>query len=299
MKNAQRRARTLVEALPYLQAFHKQTVVIKYGGAAMVDANLKKSFAIDIALLKQVGINPVVVHGGGPQIGQVLKKIGKESYFVQGMRVTDSETMDVVEMVLAGLVNKEIVANINRAGIKAVGLSGKDGGLISAKKLEITHDAPELHAPEIIDLGHVGEVSKVDTDILNLLDTNHFVPIIAPIGYDAVSDTSYNINADMAAAAIAAAVGAAKVIFLTDVAGVLDADGELCSQLSLTETEAMIANGIISGGMIPKVKCCMSAIEKNVPQAHIIDGRVPHAILLELFTYEGVGTVFENESSAI
>ncbi|MDX8377297.1 MAG: acetylglutamate kinase [Mariprofundales bacterium] len=297
MKNAQRRARTLVEALPYLQAFNKQTVVIKYGGAAMVDANLKKSFAIDIALLKQVGINPVVVHGGGPQIGQVLKKIGKESQFIQGMRVTDSETMDVVEMVLAGLVNKEIVANINRAGIKAVGLSGKDGGLICAKKLELTHDAPELHAPEIIDLGHVGEVSKVDTDILNLLDSNHFVPIIAPIGYDAISDTSYNINADMAASAIAAAVGAAKVIFLTDVAGVLDADGELCSQLSLIETEAMIKSGIINGGMIPKVKCCMSAIEKNVPQAHIIDGRVPHAILLELFTDEGVGTVFENEDS--
>lgn len=292
MKHAQAVAGTLVEALPYLQRFADQTIVIKYGGHAMVEEELKASFATDITLLKQVGINPVIVHGGGPQIGQLLKKIGKQAEFIDGMRVTDSETMDIVEMVLAGLVNKEIVANINKAGGKAVGLSGKDGGLICARKLKIERNAPELNVPEIIDIGHVGYVHSVNAGILRLLEHDRFIPVIAPVGYHKADGQSYNINADLVASAIAAELGAAKLILLTDVAGVLDKDKQLCSSLSTGQTREMITDGTIAGGMIPKVQCCLDAVAAGVGQAHIIDGRVPHALLLEILTDAGVGTVF-------
>jgi len=292
VKHVTSRAETLIEALPYLQRFAGQTVVIKYGGNAMVEESLKSSFAMDITLLKQVGINPVVVHGGGPQIGQVLAQVGKEAKFVNGMRVTDSETMDVVEMVLAGRVNKEIVANINRAGGKAVGLSGKDGGLICARKMHMKKDAPELDVPEIIDLGHVGQVHKIHTGILNLLEQDRFVPVIAPVGYHKSEGQSYNINADLVAGAIAEALGAEKLILLTDVAGVLDANKQLCSSFTAEKAREWMADGVISGGMIPKVNCCLDAVESGVGRAHIIDGRVPHAVILEMFTDEGVGTVF-------
>ncbi|MDQ6981252.1 MAG: acetylglutamate kinase [Ghiorsea sp.] len=292
MKHMNSRASMLVEALPYLQRFADQTIVIKYGGNAMVEESLKESFAKDITLLKQVGINPVVVHGGGPQIGDVLKKLGKQAEFIDGMRVTDDETMDIVEMVLAGKVNKEIVANINRAGGKAVGLSGKDGGLICARKMNVTKNSPELDVPEIIDLGHVGQVHKINTEILNVLEDDKFVPVIAPVGYYKDQAQSYNINADLVAGAIAQALGAAKLILLTDVVGVLDADKNLKSQFNTDEARAWIKDGTIAGGMIPKVNCCLDAVENGVGKAHIIDGRVPHAILLEMFTDEGVGTVF-------
>ena len=296
MNHAIARARTLIEALPYLQRFAGQTIVIKYGGNAMVEEELKASFATDVTLLKQVGINPVIVHGGGPQIGKHLARVGKEARFVDGMRVTDSETMDIVEMVLAGLVNKEIVANINRAGGKAVGLSGKDGGLICARKLVVeTQSNPELDVPEIIDLGHVGRVHSINTGILELLDRDHFVPVIAPVGYHKEESLSFNINADLVAGAIAQALGAAKLILLTDVPGVLDGEKQLCSKLTADEAKAMIADGTIHGGMIPKVQCCLDALAGDVPQAHIIDGRVPHALLLEIFTNEGVGSVFTND----
>ncbi|MDH3360477.1 MAG: acetylglutamate kinase, partial [Desulfobulbaceae bacterium] len=281
--------------LPYLQRFAGQTIVIKYGGNAMVDEELKAGFATDITLLKQVGINPVVVHGGGPQIGKHLAKIGKEAKFIDGMRVTDSETMDVVEMVLAGLVNKEIVANVNKSGGKAIGLSGKDGDLICARKMEHKRNAPELDVPEIIDLGHVGKVHVINTGILELLDQDRFIPIIAPVGYHKEESQSYNINADLVAGAIAQALGAAKLILLTDVVGVLDQEKQLCSALTTAEATAMIKNGTIVGGMIPKVQCCLDAVEARVSQAHIIDGRVPHALLLEIFTDEGVGTVFNRK----
>jgi len=297
MKHMHSRASTLIEALPYLQRFADQTIVIKYGGNAMVEAALKESFAMDITLLKQVGINPVVVHGGGPQIGQLLAKVGKHAEFIDGMRVTDNETMDIVEMVLAGSVNKEIVANINRAGGKAVGLSGKDGGLICARKMEITRQAsagntPELDVPEIIDLGHVGKVHKINTGILEVLEHDKFVPVIAPVGFHKDEGQSYNINADLVASAVAQALGAAKLILLTDVVGVLDDDKTLCSSFSAEKARDWIQKGTIAGGMIPKVNCCLDAVEGGVSRAHIIDGRVPHAILLEMFTDEGVGTVF-------
>jgi len=308
MKHAGAIAGTLVEALPYLQRFADQTIVIKYGGNAMVEEDLKASFAADITLLKQVGIHPVVVHGGGPQIGQHLAKIGKEAKFIDGMRVTDSETMDVVEMVLAGLVNKEIVANINKAGGKAVGLSGKDGGLICARKMHIARNSndtpinnpannPELNVPEIIDLGHVGHVHAINTDILKLLQSDRFIPVIAPVGYHKDAGQSFNINADLVAGAIATALGACKLILLTDISGVLDADKQLCSQLTPNETQAMMDDNTIAGGMIPKVQCCLDAVTTGVEQAHIIDGRVPHALLLEVFTDEGVGTVFNQDST--
>ena len=299
MKHAQSRAATLIEALPYLQRFADQTIVIKYGGHAMADDELKAGFATDITLLKQVGINPVVVHGGGPQIGQMLEKVGKQAQFVSGMRVTDSETMDVVEMVLAGLVNKEIVANINHAGGKAVGLSGKDGGLICARKLQIEQStpaqSPELNVPEIIDLGHVGQVKNINTGILELLEQDRFIPVIAPVGYDKPAGARYNINADSVASAIATALGAIKLILLTDVPGVLDADKNLKSRLAADEARQWIENGTIAGGMIPKVNCCLDAVEYGVSRAHIIDGRAPHAVLLEILTDEGVGTVFTTE----
>jgi len=292
MKHAQSRASTLVEALPYLQRFADQTIVIKYGGNAMVEEELKRSFASDITLLKQVGINPVVVHGGGPQIGKVLAQVGKEAKFIDGMRVTDTETMDIVEMVLAGRVNKEIVANINSVGGKAVGLSGKDGGLICADKMTVERDAPELDVPEIIDIGHVGQVRKINPQILHVLESDRFIPVIAPVGYNVAEGQSYNINADLVAGAVAQALGAAKLILLTDVPGVLDENKELRSRFSAVEARDWIKRGTISGGMIPKVNCCLDAVEHGVSRAHIIDGRVPHALLLEVFTDEGVGTVF-------
>ncbi len=292
MKHMNSRASMLVEALPYLQRFAEQTIVIKYGGHAMVEESLKESFAEDITLLKQVGINPVVVHGGGPQIGEVLDKVGKQAEFIDGMRVTDAETMDIVEMVLAGKVNKEIVANINRAGGKAVGLSGKDGGLICARKMKVTKNSPELDVPEIIDLGHVGQVHKINTEILKVLEDDKFVPVIAPVGYHKDEAQSFNINADLVAGAVAQALAAAKLILLTDVVGVLDADKKLKSKLTTDEARCWIDDGTIAGGMIPKVNCCLDAVENGVGRAHIIDGRVPHAILLEMFTNEGVGTVF-------
>ncbi len=297
MKHMHSRASTLIEALPYLQRFADQTIVIKYGGNAMVESALKESFAMDITLLKQVGINPVVVHGGGPQIGALLNKIGKQAKFIDGMRVTDNETMDIVEMVLAGSVNKEIVANINKAGGKAVGLSGKDGGLICARKLEITRQtayaqSPELNVPEIIDLGHVGRVHKINTGILEVLERDRFIPVIAPVGFHKDQGQSFNINADLVASAVAQALGAAKLILLTDVPGVLDEKKELRSSFHAQEARTWIQQGTISGGMIPKVNCCLEAVEGGVSRAHIIDGRVPHALLLEMFTDEGVGTVF-------
>lgn len=292
MKHTESRASVLIEALPYLQRFADQTIVIKYGGNAMVEETLKESFAMDVTLLKQVGIHPVVIHGGGPQIGKVLAQVGKEARFIDGMRVTDSETMDIVEMVLAGRVNKEIVANINRACGKAVGLSGKDGGLICADKMKVMRNAPELDVPEIIDIGHVGQVRAINTNVLEVLENDRFVPVIAPVGYNKTENQSYNINADLVAGAIAQALGAAKLVLLTDVAGVLDDNKELRSGLSAEEARAWMDDGVIAGGMIPKVNCCLDAVEHGVGRAHIIDGRVPHALLLEIFTDEGVGTVF-------
>jgi len=295
MEYGQARAKTLLEALPYLQHYAGQCIVIKYGGNAMVDEDMKKGFARDIVLLKQVGIHPVVVHGGGPQIGQLLKKIGKQSEFIQGMRVTDKETMDVVEMVLAGLVNKEIVANINASGGRAVGLSGKDGGLICARKMLFEKDAPELNVPEIIDLGHVGSVHHINPEILHMLEKDRFIPVIAPVGYHKDENQSYNINADLVAGAIAQAIGAAKLILLTDVAGVLDENKQLQSTLTQEQVADWLKRGIINGGMIPKVNCCMEAISHGVGKAHIIDGRIPHSLLLEILTDEGVGTAFGPE----
>ncbi len=297
MQAAQARARTLIEALPYIQRFAGRTVVVKYGGHAMVDPALKEDFARDVVLLKQVGIHPVIVHGGGPQIGEHLKKIGKEPRFVAGMRITDRETMDVVEMVLAGLVNKEIVANINRAGGRAVGLSGKDGGLIEARKLVLSRDDPALAAPEILDLGHVGRVQRVQPTVLRRLEEGGYIPVIAPVGYDPRDGTSYNINADFVAGAVAEALGAAKLVLLTDVQGVLDREGRLLSKLTPEQAEALIQKGVAQGGMAPKLRCCVHAVRGGVGAAHIINGTIPHALLLELFTDEGIGTVITTTDS--
>jgi acetylglutamate kinase len=284
-------ARVLIEALPYMQRFAGKTIVIKYGGNAMVDETLKSGFAQDMVLLKAVGIDPVVVHGGGPQIGDLLKKIGKESRFIEGMRVTDRETMDVVEMVLGGLVNKQIVNLINHHGGRAVGLTGKDGGLIRARRLSISRRSPEIDAPEIIDLGHVGEVSAIDPSVVAMLDSGDFIPVIAPIGVGE-DGTSYNINADLAAGKLAAVLGAEKLILLTNTPGVLDSSGQLLTGLDPEHTDTLITDGTIHGGMLPKVQCALDTVRSGVPTAHIIDGRVKHAVLLELFTDTGVGTLF-------
>ena len=283
-------ARVLGEALPYIRRFRGKTVVVKYGGNAMVDENLKSGFARDIVLMRLVGINPVVVHGGGPQIGQVLKKVGKQSEFVQGMRVTDSETMDVVEMVLGGLVNKDIVSLITGHGGRAVGLTGKDGDLIRARKLTLTNDASELDAPEIIDIGHVGEVASVDVAVVDMMVAGGFIPVIAPIGVGE-DGCSYNINADLVAGRVAEVLGAEKLILLTNTKGLLGKDGELLTGLSAQEVDALIDDGTIHGGMLPKIRCALSAVKSGVRSAHIIDGRVEHAVLVELFTDEGVGTL--------
>lgn len=283
-------AQVLSEALPYIQRFSGKTVVIKYGGNAMVDKGLKQGFARDVVLLKLVGINPVVVHGGGPQIGDLLKRLGKSTEFVQGMRVTDSETMDVVEMVLGGLVNKEIVNLINRHGGAAVGLTGKDGDLIRASKLMVTRDAPELNEPEIIDLGHVGEVESIDASVVDMLVHSDFIPVIAPIGVGS-DGHSYNINADLVAGKVAEVLSAEKLMLLTNTPGILDVHGRLLSDLDARKVEDLIAEGTIHGGMLPKIRCALEAVQAGVKVAHIIDGRVEHAIMLDLFTDEGVGTL--------
>ena len=283
------RANILLESLPYIRAFFGKTVVVKYGGHAMVDEKLKDSFAKDIVLMKYIGINPVVVHGGGPQIGKTLDKMGKETPFVEGMRVTDEETMDVVEMVLGGKVNKEIVALINKHGGRAVGLTGKDGGLFMAKKMVITKETPMGQAPEIIDLGHVGEVTHVHPELIATLENSRFIPVIAPVGVDE-NGTTYNINADWVAGNIAAALSCERLIFMTDVDGILEGDGKLISTLPKEEVEPMIEDGRIKGGMIPKARAAIFALEHGVKKAHIIRGTVPHATILELFTDSGIGT---------
>jgi len=286
---AVRTAKVLAEAMPYIQRFQGRTVVVKYGGAAMEAETLKSSFARDIVLLKLVGVRPVVVHGGGPQIGRLLARIGKETRFVEGMRVTDAETMDVVEMVLGGLVNKEIVNLVNRHGGKAVGLTGKDGGLIQARKLTMTRSRPELDAPEIIDIGHVGEVASIDTGVLEHLACGDFIPVIAPIG---VGDDgmSYNINADLVAGKLAQALAAEKLMLLTNTPGLLDGEGKLIPSLDVKAVEALIADGTVAGGMLPKVRCALDAVQGGVNTAQIVDGRVEHAVLLEVFTNAGMGT---------
>jgi acetylglutamate kinase len=282
------KATTLLEALPYIRRFSGTNIVIKYGGHAMADEALKKSFALDVILLKYIGINPVIVHGGGPQINETLKRYGIVSEFVKGMRVTDEATMGVVEMVLTGQVNKEVVGYINQHGGKAVGLSGKDGGLLLCKKLlqEVKRDDG---AVETVDIGFVGDVTRVDATILTTLEKGGFIPVIAPIGVG-LGGESYNINADLVAGRVAAAIKAEKLILLTDVAGVKDREGALLSSIELDEVPGLVDNGTITGGMIPKVTCCADALRGGVKKAHIIDGRVEHAVLLEIFTDVGVGT---------
>ncbi|MDH4275165.1 MAG: acetylglutamate kinase [Gammaproteobacteria bacterium] len=286
-------AKVLIEALPYIRRFAGKTLVIKYGGNAMVDPALESSFARDVVLMKLVGINPVVVHGGGPQIGDLLKRIGKESKFIEGMRVTDSETMDVVEMVLGGLVNKQIVSLINKHGGRAVGLTGKDGQLLRARKLTLTRNAPELDVPEIIDLGHVGEVVEVNTGVIDMLVRGDFIPVIAPIG---VGDDgqSYNINADLVAGKLAATLQAEKLILLTNTPGILDKNNKLLTGLDAGQVEALIKDGTIYGGMLPKIRSAMEAVHAGAKRVHIIDGRMEHAVLLEIFTDQGIGTLISN-----
>jgi acetylglutamate kinase len=282
------KAEVLLESLPYMRRFQGQTLVIKYGGAAQQDPDLKKGFAQDITLLQFLGINVVVVHGGGPQIGQLLKELNIPTRFVEGMRVTDAPTMDVVEMVLAGKINKEIVNLINNAGGRAVGLSGKDGQLLTAQKMEYYRPRGD-EPPEIIDIGLVGEVTAVNTQLIRTLQAQHFIPVIAPVGVGESGET-YNINADLVAGAVAAALGAVKLILLTDVPGVLDGEGRLISSLNRYQAVSLMETGAASGGMIPKIKCCLEAIEEGVAKAHILDGRVLHAVLLEIFTDQGIGT---------
>ena len=279
-------AEVLTEALPYIRRFSGKTVVIKYGGNAMVDAALKSSFAGDIVLLKLIGINPVVVHGGGPQIGALLERVGKQSEFIDGMRVTDRETMDIVEMVLGGLVNKDIVKLISGHGGKAVGLTGKDGGLIRARKMQVS----KAKAAGQVDMGHVGEVAGIDKSVLDVIAPGDFIPVVAPIGVGE-DGHSYNINADLVAGKIAEVLRAEKLILLTNTAGILDADGALLSGLTAADVQRLIKAGVIGGGMLPKVRCALAAIAGGVATAHIIDGRVAHAVLLELFTDAGIGSL--------
>ncbi|WP_413663820.1 acetylglutamate kinase [Microbulbifer sp. EKSA008] len=293
LNSALKSAQVLNEALPYIQRFTGKTIVVKFGGNAMVDEQLQNSFARDIILMKLVGMNPVVVHGGGPQIGQLLNKLSIESRFVDGMRVTDSETMDVVEMVLGGTVNKQIVNLINKNGGRAVGITGKDGLLVKARKLTRKNESAGLHASEIIDIGQVGEVEKVNIDVINMLVHSDFIPVIAPIGVDG-NGVSYNINADLVAGKIAEELKAEKLMLLTNVAGLQDKEGEVLTGLTTNEVESLIQDGTIYGGMLPKITCALDAVQDGVNSAHIIDGRVPHAILLEIFTDRGVGTLITN-----
>lgn len=287
-------AKVLTEALPYIQRFAGATVVVKYGGNAMTEPELEHSFARDIVLMKTVGLNPVVVHGGGPQIGDLLKKIGKVSEFVDGMRVTDGETMDVVEMVLGGLVNKSIVNLINRNGGRAIGLTGKDANLIRARRMTLSR-MDETGMSQIVDIGQVGEVAGIKTDVLELMFKSDFIPVIAPVG---VGDDghSYNINADLVAGKVAEALGAEKLILLTNIPGVMDKNKQVLTGLTTQDVDALIADGTIYGGMLPKIACALDAVKSGVRSAHIIDGRVPHACLLEVFTDEGMGTLITNRS---
>ncbi len=274
-----KKAEVLIEALPYIQAFYGKTIVIKYGGAAMIDPDLKRQFAQDVVLMKYVGMHPVIVHGGGPQISGMMKRLGMEPKFVEGVRVTDPETMSIVEMVLAGTINKEIITLIHQMGGKGVGLTGKDGRLIKAKRLVEDKES----------INHVGEVDSVDPEILRTLDEGRFIPVISPIGADETGKT-YNINADLVAGSLAAALSAEKLLILTDVPGILDEKGTLIPTLSKKKVEQLIQDGVVRGGMMPKVKAALSAVEEGVRKSHIIDGRVPHALLLEIFTDQGVGT---------
>ena len=287
-------AQVLTEALPYIQQFTGRTIVVKFGGNAMVDPLLHESFARDVVLMKLVGMNPVVVHGGGPQIGALLEKLSIHTEFVDGMRVTDSQTMDVVEMVLGGSVNKEIVSSINRNGGRAIGVTGKDGQLIRARRLQVTRHSPELEAPEIIDIGHVGDVEQIDISVINVILDSDFIPVIAPIGVGADGST-YNINADLVAGKLAQVMQAEKLMLLTNVAGLLDGDGEILTGLSTSQVDKLIADGTITGGMLPKISCALDAVKSGVASAHIIDGRMPHAVLLETFTDEGMGTLISNK----
>ena len=290
-------AQVLTEALPYIQRFTGKTIVVKFGGNAMVDQELHDSFARDVVLMKLVGMNPVVVHGGGPQIGSLLEKLNIHTEVVDGMRVTDAQTMDVVEMVLGGSVNKEIVSSINRSGGKAIGVTGKDGQLIRARKLKVTRNSPGVTASEIIDIGHVGEVEQIDTQVLELITGSDFIPVIAPIGVGEDGST-YNINADLVAGKIAQVMQAEKLMLLTNVSGLLDKEGDILTGLTTEQVDGLIADGTISGGMLPKIGCALDAVKSGVASAHIIDGRVPHAVLLEVFTDEGIGTLITNRRSA-
>jgi acetylglutamate kinase len=283
------RADILIEALPYIRRFYNKTIVIKYGGHAMIDSDLKDKFARDVVMMKYIGMHPVVVHGGGPQIGGLLKKLGKESKFIQGMRVTDQETMNIVEMVLVGMVNKEIVGTINQHGGKAVGLSGKDGNLVIAEKYYLNEDKAQFTPSEIIDIGLVGKVKSVNADLIVSLTQNGFIPVIAPTGIGENGET-YNINADIVAGEVAAALKAEKLLLLTDVAGVLDHRKNLIQTMTGKDALNLIDDGTVEGGMFPKVKCCLKALRGGVSKAHIIDGRLKHAILLEMFTDQGIGT---------
>jgi len=293
MKEGIEKAKILVESLPYMQQFRNKIVVIKYVGHAMVDENLKREFALDVVLMKQIGIIPVIVHGGGPQINRLLDRLDIKPNYIQGMRVTDGETMDVVEMVLVGKVNKEIVGLINHCGGKAVGLSGRDGDLVCANKMTMRANekmaSDENAPPELIDLGRVGQVTQINADVLKTLESGNFIPVIAPVGVGE-DGQAFNINADLVAGAIAGELKAAKLILLTDVEGVKDRDGKLLTSLQRKDLEALIADETIVGGMIPKVRCCGQALDRGVVKTHIVDGRVEHAILLEIFTQQGVGT---------
>src|SRR5512136_866069 len=283
------KAKTLIEAMPYRQTFRGKTFVIKYGGNAMIDEKLKQGFSQEVVLLRYIGINPVIVHGGGPQIGKTMERMGKKPTFVSGQRVTDEETMDIVEMVLGGKVNKEIVNLINRAGGKAVGLTGKDGGLIQARKMKLSKKSETTGETEIIDIGLVGEVQEVRPEALVSLEQGGFIPVIAPVGAGPDGET-YNINADLVAGAVAGALKAEKLILLTDQRGILDKDKNLISTLNKKKVEDLVHKGTIGGGMLPKTKSCFEALEAGCAKVHIIDGRVPHALLLEIFTSEGIGT---------
>jgi len=289
IQTSMERADILLEALPYIKRFYNKTIVIKYGGHAMVDNELKDKFAQDVVMMKYIGINPVVVHGGGPQIGSFLKKLGKESQFIQGMRVTDEETMNIVEMVLVGMVNKEIVGLINRHGGNAVGLSGKDGNLIQAEKYYLNAEKAMNTPPEIIDIGLVGKVKMINSQLIVSLAHNGFIPVIAPTGLGDNGET-FNINADIVAGEVASALQAEKLLLLTDVQGVLDQAKNLINTMSDKEALQLIEGGIVEGGMFPKVKCCLKALKGGVRKTHIIDGRLKHAILLEIFTDKGIGT---------
>ncbi len=293
LERAMNSAHILGEALPYIRKFSGKTIVVKYGGNAMIDERLKQGFARDVVLMKLVGMNPIIVHGGGPQISHLLKRVGKESQFIDGMRVTDSETMDIVQMVLGGLVNKEIVSLINRNGGNAVGLTGKDADLIRARKLQFKSQLPEMNAPEIIDIGHVGEVAAIQPGVVDMLTGGNFIPVIAPIGVGEDGE-SYNINADLVAGRLAESLHAEKLILLTNTAGLLDQNEEVLTGLNADRVDALIEDGTIHGGMLPKIRCALEAVERGVTCAHIIDGRVEHALLLEIFTDQGIGTLIQN-----